>query len=180
MIALAIFVTAVGLYVATAAVIDARIHRIPNYLTVPTAVAGLVYHTVAPLVAPDGWALGPWMSLAGFGVGFLLLIVPWLFGGGGMGDVKLLAALGAWLGPKWMLVAFFISVVVGCLLALIVLLAGVANQGVSKTGRRFLGARRPADKKTNKKRPARVMPFAVPVAISTWMVLALLVTRGGL
>ena len=31
-------------------------------------------------------------------MGFGLLFVPWLLGGGGMGDVKLLAALGAWLG----------------------------------------------------------------------------------
>ena len=32
-------------------------------------------------------------SLAGFGVGMALLMAPWLLGGGGMGDVKMLAAL---------------------------------------------------------------------------------------
>ena len=58
------------------------------------------YHTFAPQ------GIGPLWALAGFAVGFSLLIVPWLLGGGGMGDVKMLAALGTWLGPLLVLVAF--------------------------------------------------------------------------
>ena len=84
-----IFVAGVALYVALAAVLDMREHRVPNYLTVPAALLGLAYHGLMP----GGWGFG--VAAAGFGVGFALLLLPWLFGGGGMGDVKLLAALGA-------------------------------------------------------------------------------------
>lgn len=166
-----VFAAAVGIYTALAAVTDARMHRVPNYLTVPAALLGLAYHTLAP----NG--LGPLAALAGFGVGFALLLLPWLMGGGGMGDVKLLAALGTWLGPWWILIAFAVSMGVGTTLALAVVLHDTLNRGVAKTSRRFLFSRRygPAPKK----RPARALPFAIPVAVSTWGVLAWLVSRGG-
>lgn len=168
-----VFLVAVGLYVALAAATDLRMRRIPNYLTVPAAISGLAYHTLAP----TGWGL--WVSLAGLGVGFALLLLPWLAGGGGMGDVKLLAALGAWLGTEWLLIAFAVSAACAAAMALAILLYSTTKQGVSKTGRRYLHARRPAHKSAGRP-PARVLPFAVPVAISTFAVLAWLVSRGGL
>jgi prepilin peptidase CpaA len=166
-----VFVAAVGVYTAMAAVSDARRRRIPNALTVPAALLGLAYHTLAPQ------GLGPLASLAGFGIGFGLLLLPWLLGGGGMGDVKLLAALGAWLGPWWILIAFAVSMGVGSVMALAVMLNHSLTQGVSKASRRFLFARREGP--AAKKRPARALPFAVPVALSTWAVLAWLVRQGG-
>ena len=174
MTAMVIFVVGVGLYTAVAAAIDLRTHRIPNYVTVPAALLGLAYHSLAP----GGW--GPLVSLAGFGVGFVLLLFPWLLGGGGMGDVKMLAALGAWLGPKLMLVAFAASAVLAAAMALVVLLLSVMALGVSKTGNKYfnVGSRQAAGKSPGK-RPARVLPFAVPVAVSAWAVLAWMVTHGG-
>lgn len=169
-----IFAAAVGLYVALAAALDLRMRRIPNYLTVPAAVSGLLYHTLAP----TGW--GPWVSLAGFGVGFALLLLPWLAGGGGMGDVKLLAALGAWLGTKGVLIAFGLSAVLGAMMTLGLLLYHVVDKGVMKTEKRYLSVRQPTHKKFGKKRPARVLPFAVPVAMSTYLLLSWMITRGGL
>lgn len=168
-----VFIAAVGLYTAIAAAMDLRTHRIPNYLTVPTALLGLAYHTLAP----GGW--GPLSSLAGFGLGFSLLLLPWLLGSGGMGDVKLLAALGAWLGPKLMLVAFATSALVAAVFILAILLNGAMTRGVLRTGRRYVAARRSRDK-SGKRRTNRVLPFAVPVAVSTWAMLAWLITRGGM
>jgi len=173
MVGMVIFVLAVGLYVALAAATDMRMHRVPNYLTVPTALLGLAYHTLAPA----GW--GIWLSLAGFGVGFALLFIPWLAGGSGMGDVKLLAALGAWLGPKCLLVAFVVSTVFAAVGALAILVYNATTRGTLSTGKRFVGARRSVSK-SGKKRPARILPFAVPVAMSTWTVLAWLVAHGNL
>ena len=43
-----IFVVAVALYVAIAAGSDFHMHRIPNYITVPTAILGLAYNDLAP------------------------------------------------------------------------------------------------------------------------------------
>jgi prepilin peptidase CpaA len=76
-----------------ACVLDVRTRRIPNALTLSAAVAGLLYHgatsgTDGLQTAAAGWLLG------------LLLLLPYFaLGGMGGGDVKLVAALGAWLGP---------------------------------------------------------------------------------
>src|SRR5688500_10533930 len=93
------YVAFVAAFMIAAAALDYRTRKIPNWLTVPTAVLGLAFHTLAP----DG--SGPLAALAGFAVGFALLLLPYLLGGGGMGDVKMLAALGTWLGPLLILVA---------------------------------------------------------------------------
>jgi prepilin peptidase CpaA len=166
-----IFVALVGVYTLTAAVLDFRLHRIPNYLTVPTALAGLAFH----VLAPSGW--GAWTSLSGFAVGFSLLIVPWLLGGSGMGDVKLLAALGAWLGPRLTLIAFAVSVGTAALIAVCVLSYATFTSGLAHSQQRFLKSRR--DTKAAPVRPLRVLPFAVPVAMSTWLVLIWVLSRGG-
>lgn len=163
----------VGLFVGLAAATDLRMRRIPNYLTVPAALLGLAFHTFSSS------GIGILSSLGGFAVGFCLLLLPSLLGGGGMGDVKLLAALGAWLGVTWLLIAFVVSVSVSACMALAVLLYGATQHGVSGTSKRYLGARRQLGK-SGRKRPARVLPFAVPVAISTYALLSWLVVRGDL
>ncbi|MBN2577854.1 MAG: prepilin peptidase [Pirellulales bacterium] len=166
---------AVGVYVATAALTDCRMHRIPNYVTVPAAVLGLIYHTVLP----EG--MGPWMSLAGLGIGFGLLFLPWLLGGSGMGDVKLLAALGAWLGPKWLLVTFALSMMIACVMAMVVLLQGFARWGMGQAKTRFSQTPRgTAGKKEAAKPRRRIVPFALPVALGTGIVLVWLVYKGTL
>ncbi|MCG2771513.1 MAG: A24 family peptidase [Desulfobacterales bacterium] len=73
---------------------DLRTRRIPNYLTLGTAVAGLAYNFMSQGLP------GLVSGILGMLLGFALLILPYLWGGMGAGDVKALAALGAWLGPK--------------------------------------------------------------------------------
>ncbi len=165
-----LFVVLVGVYTLIAAVLDFRLHRIPNYLTVPTAIAGVAFH----VLAPSGWGL--WTSLAGFAVGFSLLLLPWLLGGSGMGDVKLLAALGAWLGPRLTLVAFAVSIGAAALIAVCVLAYVTATSGLAQSQRRFLKSR--SDAENAAARPMRVLPFAVPVAMSTWLVLVWVLGHG--
>src|SRR5215510_10836941 len=94
------FAALVAIFMALCALIDYRTKRIPNWLTMPAAILGLVYSGLAP------GGMGILWSLAGLAVGLSLLLLPWLLGGGGMGDVKMLAALGAWLGPLGILIAF--------------------------------------------------------------------------
>lgn len=74
--------------------------RIPNLLTVSLASAGLTFNTLT-----HGWS-GTLGSLIGLAVGFLLLLLPYLMGGFGGGDVKTLAALGALAGPQAILHIF--------------------------------------------------------------------------
>jgi prepilin peptidase CpaA len=159
---------AIGSYMAACAVVDYRQHRIPNWLTVPAAVAGLAYSTFAP------GGLGALAALAGFAVGFGLLLLPWLLGGGGMGDVKMLAALGTWLGPVGILVAFGLGAVLAALGMMGVLTYSVLSEGFGLTRRRYLAAASAGGATTAVAGPRRrrVLPFAVPMAVGTWLYLA--------
>jgi prepilin peptidase CpaA len=87
----AITVLAISL---AACVTDVRSRRIPNALTFSAAIAALIYQS-----ASAGW-LGAQSSVTGWLVGTALFLPFFLLGGMGAGDVKLLAALGAWLGPR--------------------------------------------------------------------------------
>ena len=84
---------------AAACVTDFRSRRIPNVLTFGASAAAVVFWAVTAGLSGAGW------SVAGWAVG-CAVFMPWfLLGGMGAGDVKLLAALGAWAGPSaavWM------------------------------------------------------------------------------
>lgn len=162
-------VGAVLLFTLLAAVCDGWKHRIPNVLTVPAALLGLTYHGLT------AGGHGLLLALAGLAIGFALLLLPWLMGGGGMGDVKLLAALGAWLGPKWILVDFAAAMLVAALLALLLLALGATRRGMAVTRKRY---QLPGDSPGTSKRRTRIVPFAVPVALSTWALLAWMLARG--
>ena len=91
---------------------DLRTRRIPNYLTLGTAVAGLAYNFMSHGLS--GLADG----FLGMLLGFAFLILPYLWGGMGAGDVKALAALGAWLGFWGTLFLFCYMAIAGGILAL--------------------------------------------------------------
>lgn len=78
-----------------AAIFDVRRRRIPNYVTLPVLMCGLVWNAYSGGLA----AVGPACLAA------LLLALPFLLlfaaGVGGAGDAKLMAALGAWAGPAY-------------------------------------------------------------------------------
>ncbi len=83
---------------AALCVIDLREHRLPDTLTLPLIALGLVLAVVGAGVAPRDAALG---ALAGFAVFWALGEVYYRrrgVDGLGLGDAKLLAAAGAWLG----------------------------------------------------------------------------------
>ncbi|MBX7073880.1 MAG: A24 family peptidase [Pirellulales bacterium] len=167
------FLLAVAAFTATAAITDIRYRRIPNYLTVPVAAAGLVFHTLHP----QGFGL--FTAAAGLLVGFALLLAPALMGGSGMGDVKLLAALGAWLGPKLTLVAFAVSIGLAALLAIGMLIYVAVDKGVLQMQRR-IGPPQPIMSYPARRVEHRLLPFAVPVALGAWLILAWSVLTQGL
>ena len=95
----------------TAAVLDLRTGRIPNPLTATVAAAGVGLSAFGL----TGQSMAG--ALAGAVVGFALMLPGHIFGGTGAGDVKLLAALGTWLGPGGVLMAFLYSAIAGGVLA---------------------------------------------------------------
>ncbi len=94
---------------------DLRTYRIPNYLTLGAALAGLLYQAVFH------GASGLGSGALGLALGFFLLMPVYALGGLGAGDVKALAALGTWLGPWLTLMLFCYMAVAGGLMALAVL-----------------------------------------------------------
>ena len=83
----------VALVTIVAATTDIWKYKVYNWLTFPTLICGLIYWLFAAGLPGVG------MSFAGLIVGFGSLVVFYALGGVGAGDVKLLAAIGAWLGP---------------------------------------------------------------------------------
>lgn len=93
--------------VVSAAIIDVRSQRIPNYLTMPGWGIGLMYHVLAS--GKDGLIF----SLAGLILGICVLLFFYFLGGTGAGDVKLMGAIGALLGWEGVLKAFILSALLG-------------------------------------------------------------------
>ena len=78
------------IFTPVALLIDVKTKKIPNKLTVPVFAVGLLFQIAV--------GFGLLFALGGFAVGFGLMLVLWLIGGSGGGDVKFMGALGVWLG----------------------------------------------------------------------------------
>jgi prepilin peptidase CpaA len=97
-------VAAAGL---VAAVCDLRTRRVPNELTSFVAALGL------SIASARFDLVGARAALVGLVVGGALMLPGYFIGATGAGDVKLLAALGAVLGPTLTLTAFLYSAIAG-------------------------------------------------------------------
>jgi prepilin peptidase CpaA len=109
---------AVGAVAAAAAVTDVRTGRVPNVLTLGAAAAALVFYGVS------AGGSGLITSALGVVVGLSLFLPFFVLGGMGGGDVKLLAALGGWLGPIGAVKAAVCAALAGGILAMVVALGG--------------------------------------------------------
>ena len=93
---------------------DVRTRRIPNYLTGPALLMGVAAHWVMHGAA-DAVQVAAAALLAG-----ALFFPGWMLGWMGAGDVKLMAAVGAWLGFPSSVYALLASLVAGGVIAVIV------------------------------------------------------------
>lgn len=101
--------------------IDLKQHRIPNFLTFSALIVGISLQLLL-----HGWE-GLVFSLGGMAIGLLILIPFYIKGGMGAGDVKLMAAAGAFLGFKGALLAVGLTLFSGSVIGvfLLVVLGGV-------------------------------------------------------
>lgn len=105
---------------------DIRSRRIPNQLIVLGALGGFLLHLLLPpgsglFTTPVG-SQGIVFSVSGFAVGLLLLLPFYALRTLGAGDVKLMAAVGAFIGPWGVAGACLLTMLVGGALALVVAL----------------------------------------------------------
>jgi prepilin peptidase CpaA len=107
---------AVVLLAVAASFWDLRTRRLPNWLTFGGAAMGLSWALLSGGVAQLGWSAGGWA------VAMLLFFPLFALRGLGAGDVKLMGAFGAWLGPSAALHLAFYTAMAGGVLAVAVLL----------------------------------------------------------
>ncbi len=152
--------------VLVATISDIRSRRIPNWLVFPFLLAGIVVSALT-----HGWS-GLGQSISGVVIaGFLLGTLYWL-GGMGMGDVKLCAAIGAWIGPRQLMMALVMMGVAGGVMALAwAIRGGFLKESLTGASDLVLGVRgrgwRPHATLVLTNPSARKMPYAPAIAIGT-------------
>ena len=102
--------------IVSALITDFKRNCIYNWRTYPAILSALALNFLA-----SGWNGLLW-SLSGLAVGFALLIVFYLAGGFGAGDVKLLAAIGALKGVEFVMWTMAYAALVGWIMALSVMI----------------------------------------------------------
>lgn len=95
---------------------DLKIRKIPNKITVPAALAGIVIGLIFSGLG------GLVSSLAGLLFGLLIFIIPYLLGGMGAGDVKLMASIGALMGWEFTLQSALGTALVGGIMVILYML----------------------------------------------------------
>lgn len=170
-----VLIVCASAFTLAAAVIDYRIHKIPNYLTLPAFALGWVYQLT--FYGLPGLLDG----LAGFAIGFGMYFVLWLIGSGGGGDAKLAGAVSVWLGGQRTIAMIICSTIFVILGTGFVMLWSMVTKGVYKTKNQML----PGTDVKNKKRLELLkinrgrlgMTFGLSVALGTILVTAYDVPR---
>ncbi len=159
------------------AAIDYRCRKIPNLVTYPTMAVAIGYHSVT------SGGHGVWVSLAGLATGIALLVLPYVLGGMGAGDAKLMGAVGAAIGPKAVCIAFLYSAVLGGIWALLMILV-MRQRFAQVIERRWMEFKlwvltrryEPVPAPPDEASPPR-LPYGVVIAMGT--ILSMMVGPGG-
>jgi prepilin peptidase CpaA len=158
-----------------AAIGDLRDRRIPNWLNFLLIVSGIAQSCFASRV------VGPGMSVLGIFIGAAIPFVLFAIGALGAGDVKLLAGVGAWLGPWAALAVFMVAAVVGMVIVLVQAAAQGRLQLLFKNSAlvamnllyvREVGVEHASQTGRSARSIDRPLPYAVPVLIAALIVLA--------
>ena len=94
---------------------DFRAQKIPNLITLPLMLYGLCYHVIT-----SGFS-GLSFSFLGIITGIGIFIIPYIMGGMGAGDAKLMGGAGALIGAKGAFISGIFSILLGLVYAVILL-----------------------------------------------------------
>ena len=177
------------LLISVAAWTDTRRAKIPNRLCVTILVLGLLMNAVRagwlasadkPLWIFDSGSVGLgildglFFAIAGFLVAFTAMFLIWIFGSCGGGDVKLLAAVGAWVGIGGFLYIWLASALILFIwMAARLVSGGITPRRVKKTLSKIDAGRRAHDRGESQiVRPGKLrVTFSLPLVIATTCVL---------
>lgn len=170
-----VLIVCLSIITAVAAVIDLRTRKIPNKLTLPAFILGLVFQLVFhPYATTIGGSL--FDSALAFALGFGTLFILWMIGGGGAGDAKLMGALSVWLGFRMTIAVLILSTLFAAVGTLAVTIYQGARRGAWGAQRQLAtsgaGGRAARLSGDSSGKPARrIMTYALSVALATWTVL---------
>jgi prepilin peptidase CpaA len=157
-------------FVATCWLTDVKTRQIPNLLSGSALIVGLILN----LAFFGRWGL--MNSVAGAFVAFCVLIGPFALGGIGGGDVKMMGAIGALLGPLLVLNALAVGLILGGVV-MMVHLAGLGRlrEKLMSTLRMFMGAWSEKSlvplRLSDEDVAAVTLPYSVPLGLGTVAVL---------
>ena len=164
----------VTIFVIVAAYIDGKYLKVPNKITFPMIFAGWIYSAISYGISGEGWIYGLGWSLAGTAVGLATLLPAYAIGGMGAGDVKMMAAIGAWVHVAITFYAFCIGTVVGAIMAVImILMSGEAKKHWNQfffIANEIATIRDPetlAGIAAERKSSMKLLPYGIPLAIGT-------------
>jgi prepilin peptidase CpaA len=151
---------------AVATVSDIRSRRIPNWVVAPLIVGGILASAI--LHGPRG--LGE--SILGVVLAAFVMGTLYRLGGMGMGDVKLFAAIGAWIWPGQLMLALVMTAMAGGVMAVIwALCRGHFKDSFHGAGELLFGAWkqgfRPHPSLALTNPASHSMPYAPAIAIGT-------------
>jgi len=155
---------AVGAFTLITAAIDVRTRRLPNVLTVPACILGLIFHLVVGFLKGgiSGLGEGLLLSAGGFAVGFGLFFLMWIAGSASGGDVKFMGAIGAWLGPMPTIYVFLVGAVYVLLVSILLRFWGWMQTGKENSGGLTGWTNRNGQ---------QVMVWGLPIALAVWSVM---------
>src|SRR5437868_8522669 len=97
-------------FVAACCLVDLRTRRIPNVISGSALLVGVVLNALYYGSTGLLWSLG------GAVIVVAVLLAPFALGGLGGGDVKMIAAIGAFLGPRLALEGLVVGMAIGGIL----------------------------------------------------------------
>ena len=155
---------------AWAAAVDLRSRRIPNWITLALMASGLVQSAMASSLLTLGQSWG------GLGIGFGLTFILFALGAMGGGDVKLFAAVGAWVGPARIIEIFAAAALAGMFIVLWQSLRGrrmktlMRNSAVIVLNAAAGDLSCPVEPATEPSGRQR-LPYAVPMLVATVLIM---------
>jgi len=165
---------------AVASYSDQRFQLIPKKLTLTLLGLGVLFNLVrGAWLGGEGvsaWSLaggsvwlglldGLLFALAGFALGLALFFVMWVLGACGGGDVKLFAAVAAWLGPQLSVMVLMATIVIVTVIVVARVLWTTVTRGRLSTAQL-------AGKTKYGKPRLRLVWYSLPVALAVALVVA--------
>ncbi|MFZ0737825.1 MAG: A24 family peptidase [Candidatus Acidiferrales bacterium] len=150
---------------------DWRSRRIPNRMTVPALLMGIAVNAFF-----SGWT-GVKFSLEGAGLALAILLPVVILRGLGAGDWKMMGALGAFVGPRGIVVILVFAIMIGGVMAIYAMIRQrrvietLKNLWILVTGFFIFGLR--PNLKVSLDNPGLIkLPFGVAAAAATAFVLS--------